>query len=176
MLARGAALVYDPLLAAAAVIHVLTGVMWIAVFSSIELIVLRDLANAKRLQDLGTMKNHAARLSKLATMLGLGTLITGLAYLFLKYGTNLSFLASYPPSRTILIAFGIVCVLLVVGIAVLRPKAAALGKRVATLDPAQPLPDDFLAAAKQLVEIARLQGVGLVVVLILMVLAVQGGI
>src|SRR5882762_883798 len=168
--------IHSPEIAVAAVIHVLTGVAWVGIHVGNQMLLGPEIRNAKALKDMPIFKNHAKRISMIGIILGILTLITGLAYLLIKFGTNFENILADPEPRTIVAAMWIVIFVLVIGMLFMRPAAMKLGKAAAQMDPTAPFPGDFRKQLDRLAILLRASAGGVFLTLLLMVLATQGGI
>lgn len=157
-------------------IHVLFGVSWVAVMFMNTAFLLPEIQKAQAMKDMPLFRSAAKRLSMIGMVTGFGTLITGVAYLLIKFGTNGDNLVGDPEPRTIIASMWLVIAVLVVGMVFMRPTAMKIGKQAAQMDPAAPFPEDFRRLLNRVAILMRVTSAGVFLTLILMVLATQGGI
>lgn len=166
---------YQPLFAIVGIIHGLIGVFWVGVHFGNEAFLLPSMAKAQKLADM-PMLRVVPRISMVGTILGFLTLITGFIFLLIRWPIDPGAWVSDPESRMVIIGLGLVLTSLVIGMAVLRPSAKAFGKKAASLNPMEPLPEEMKAGLARLAMFLHISS-GLVVgALITMLLAINGGI
>ncbi len=166
---------YNPEWALMGIVHGLTGVFWVGLHFSNELLLIPSMTRAQKLADMPVLR-MMPRISMVGMILGFLTLGTGLVFFFIRFPIDPNTWVSDPKARTVLVGLGLVLVTLVLGMGVLRPRAMAFGKKAAGLGPLEPLPEDM---KKELARLAMFlhASSGLVVgALITMFLAIDGGI
>ena len=156
-------------------LHILAGMAWIGSSLYVELIVLPSLKRMRTTGEFRTLRNVLKRTGPFLGLSGIFTLVTGLSFLFLKYGTDFGVIWSLPSGRLILIALALVVVALVIGFGLLLPTSLKMLRT--------PLPDNDAADLPQIVRrgVRRIDygalaaTVLIVFVLFLMVVAAAGG-
>ncbi len=168
-------MIYYPEWALAGLVHAFFGITWMGMHMASEILLVPDFHKAEKLADMPLMRK-VPLISKVQGILGILTLLTGLIFLFVKFGTDIGSFPDKPEARTVLIALGVVVGLLVFGFGILKKRGEALGKRASTMKPMDPLPDDFKAELMTIGTFLHIQAGGVLVVFVLMILAIHGGI
>jgi hypothetical protein len=170
-------LVYDAEVAAAAMVHAFFGVGWFGVHVVTELIFVPLLTKSTKLQELAPMGRFAPRVSAAGMGLGLMTVVTGLAFLSVKFGTDVNTWVSVGETQAVLAALGVAIVSLVFGVGVLRPAALGLAKdRPATPPPADAeIPEALKPRLRRVAMYMHVQTLFVVLMLAFMVIAIEGG-
>lgn len=161
---------------AATFTHVAFGASWLGSNLFHEFVLLPALRAARTSDDLKGVHQTLSRARALDLPVSLGTLLSGLALLVVRYGTlDPLELWAEPPTRLLVIALAIVAALLLLGYFVSGPA----GRRVLTASPGgahtEPLTLDTPGAIKLLSRLAALETAGLLAVLALMVASANGG-
>lgn len=156
-------------------IHGMTAVTWMGVHIANELYLLPDIKGATKLADAPGLRK-AKRISMLGAMLGMGTLITGLIFFFLKWGLRTADYTADPEARTVLIALVVVLVVMGMGMGIMRPLAEGIGKRAATMNPMEAFPEDFKGDLMRLHKMLHISGILVIAAFLLMIVAINGGI
>lgn len=157
------------------IIHGLIGTLWLGLHGTNILFLVPDMRKAEKLADV-PMLRLMPRLSMTGMVLGILTLVTGVIFMFVKWGTNFGVYSSDPEARTVVGGFVLVLIVLVFGMGFLRPRGMALGKRAAELKPMDPLPEDFKGDMKKLATMLHISGILVALAFVTMILAINGGI
>ncbi len=166
---------YNPEFAVVGMIHGLIGVFWVGIHFNNEAFLLPSMAKAEKLADMPMMR-LMPKISIAGMLLGLLTLITGVIFLLIRFPIDPGGWLNDPEARMVIIGLGLVLTTLAIGMGVLRPGAMALGKKAAELKPMDPLPEDFRQGLARISMFLHISS-GLVVgTLVLMILAINGGI
>ena len=172
--ARGSGVVYDIVVTATGMVHGLIAVSWMGIHVTNEMFLLPEIANAQKLADAPGMRNMK-RISIVGSILGLLTLLSGITFMFVKWGFDFGRYAE-PEPRTVVIALFVIVFVMVMGMALLRPLAMNIGKTAATLKPMDEFPVDMKAKLQKLRTLLHVSSAGVVVAFMLMILAINGGI
>ena len=171
---RGDKVVYDATVTVMGIVHGLVGVSWMGIHVTNELFLVPDIAKAEKLADVPMLRNMK-KISMVGAILGFLTLITGVIFMFVKWGFEFG-RYSEPEPRTVVIALLIVVVVLALGMGFLRPLGMKIGKAASGLKPMDPFPDDFKADLKRIGVFARISSTLVTITFILMIVAINGGI
>jgi hypothetical protein len=166
--------IYNPEILVMGIVHGMCGVLWMGLHGTNMMIVVPDMKKANKLADAPILR-YLSRMSIYGMVFGFATLITGIAFMFVKWGFNFGVYSSDPEARTVVAALVLVLAVLSVGMAVLRPKGMSLGKRAGELKPMDELPADFKADLQTVSKWLHITGGLVFVAFILMIVAINGG-
>jgi hypothetical protein len=169
-------MVYDATVTIAALVHISFGAIYLGLDIVTEIALVPAMRGAKNAAELATHQSLFGKLTPLFGAFGGGALITGLAFLFIKFGTDLAVLWQLPESRTIVFALVLFLGLTVVAGAVFQPFSKWFLKLDLASQGSGPVPAEFNQRMERLDPFLHGQTAGILVVLVLMVVAANGGI
>jgi hypothetical protein len=167
-------MVYDATVAVMGMIHGTIGVAWMGVHVGNELYLAPDLHKAQKLMEVPALRGMK-RISIIGATLGMLTLLSGLTFMFVKWGFDFGRYTE-PEPRTVVIALVIVVGVIGLGMGVLRPFAMKLGKAAASMNPTEPFPAEFKADLGKLAKFLRISSLLVLLAFLMMILAINGGI
>jgi hypothetical protein len=170
-------MVYDTGLAVAAIFHIMFGALYFGSDIFAEFVLFRGLDHAESVGEVKVFQKLFKRAVPIFILSALGTLLTGLVYLGVKYRSlDPGYLWGYfPPARLILVALLLFVVLFVIAARVLAPSSKKLIERDFGADLAAPVPPDFKETLAFMGKATHLQTALIVIVIVLMILAANGG-
>ena len=169
-------LYFGALAAIAGVVHVIFGAFYFGTHLFAEAVFLPAMRKAKTNAELSV---HQALFKKMGPFfggLGMGALVTGLLYLFAKFGTDFGALLALPESRTIIIALAIFVVMILIATFVHRPIAEWIAAQDLASSPTGEPSPEIRAKIEKFSSVAHITTGGVLIVIVLMVIAANGGI
>jgi uncharacterized membrane protein len=164
------------LLQTIAVFHVFFGVLWVGTSLYIDVAWYRPWKNARTAGDLKVWQGILKTTGPFLAITSLLVLITGLIYMFTKYGTDFGIIWAGQSSRLVFISLVLVVVAIVFAVFVTNRLSVQLARFELPEESEVPLPSE----ARDLMDaVMRASAIGtfiIVVVLVLMVLAATGGV
>ena len=167
-------MVYDIVITVMGMIHGFIGVAWMGLHVTNLAFVVPEISKAQKLADAPMMRN-LKRLSMMGMVFGILTLLSGLTFMFIKWGFDFS-IYSQPEPRTVVFALVTVSTVLVFSMSLMRPMGMRLGKAAAGLKPMDDLPADFKADLQKMAVYARIAGGLVALSFMFMILAINGGV
>jgi hypothetical protein len=158
-------------------VHALFGVMWFGIHVLVEMIFVPVLTKSTKLVELAPVARFAPSVSSAGNALGILTTVTGVVFLYIKFPPDQVDWLGFGETQAIIAALVTAFVSLVFANAVLRPAALALTKDA----PATPPPPDaeipppLLPRLKRVAMYMRIQTSFVVLMLVFMVIAIEGG-
>ncbi len=156
--------------------HVIFGAFYFGTHLFGEAVFLPAMRSAKTNAELSVHQVVFKKMGPLFAGLGMGALITGLLYLFAKFGTDFAVLLALPESRTIIVALVIFVGMIVIATVVHRPIAEWIAAQDLASAPTQAPSLEMQAKIDKFSKVAHITTGGVLVVITLMGLAANGGI
>ena len=169
-------LYFGAAVAAAALAHTTIAAFYFGSHLLGELVVLPSMKGANTNGDLAPLVALFKKLGPLFAGLGMGTLVTGLLYLFAKFGLDFGFILSFPEARTIVAALVLFLALLCIAIFIHQPIALRIIERDLGASPASDVSSEMRADIAKFAKVGNITSVGVVGVIVLMIAAANGGI
>lgn len=170
-------MVYDLEVAVAGAVHAFMGVSWFGVNVVTEMIFVPMLTKSTKLAELAPMGRFAPRVSAAGLGLGVMTILTGLAFLAIKYGADPNVWLALGRTQAVLAALFTALASLAFGIAILRPAALGLTKDrpAAPPPPDAGIPEPLKPKLARVAVYMHVQMLFVVLMLVFMVIAIEGG-
>lgn len=168
-------MVYDAAVTVMGIIHGFIGVAWMGIHVSNEILVVPDLGKAQKLADIPIMRSMK-KVSIVGMVLGLLTLITGIIFMYVRWQLDFGRILNEPEPRTVFIAMIDILVVLLLGMAFLRPLAMGIGKEAAGMQPMDAFTPEFKAKLARLKMFLHLSSALVAGGFLMMILAINGGI
>ncbi len=169
-------LYFGAIAAIAAVLHVTVAAFYFGTHMFGEMVFLPGMRKAKTNGELAVYQGIFKKLGPLFGGLGFGALLTGVLYLFAKFGTDFGLILASPEPRTIVAALVIFVGLITVATTVHRPIANWLNAQDLQSNPAEAPSAEVTARIEKFAKVSHGQTIGVVTVIVLMAIAANGGI
>jgi hypothetical protein len=170
------AMVYDPLVAAVALVHVGAGAAYFGSTAVGIILVDRLLVPVETVGEWKAYRKFIGPISQFDGISALVALLSGLALLAVKYPPfDPVAYASIPNTRPLLIALALFVAVMAIAGAGFRPLNEKMMKAPLAGQDGDPVPPDLREVLKKFARLAHLQAVIVVTIVVLMVLASNGG-
>ncbi len=163
------------LLQVAAFFHVLFGVIWVGTSLYIDIAWIRPWRATKTVAELKVWQGVLRPTGPFIGISSLLVILTGLVYMFMKYGTDLGLIWASSSGRLVLISLALVLVAFFIGLGVNNRTAMKLVKMPLPDDAEAPIPKEASGLMDSLMKSSMVATIIIVVVLLLMVLGATGG-
>lgn len=170
-------MVYDVTVAAVGMVHAFIGVSWFSMSMVAEVVLSPILKKSTKMGELAPLGVLAPKVSMIATVLGLLTILSGFTFLLVKFPLDQFDWLGYGETRAVIAALCTAAAAMAWGLLVTKPAAMGLMKnRPPTPPPPDtPIPEPVKAGMAKVAKISRVQTTIVVLTFVFMVLAIEGG-
>ena len=160
----------------AGALHVIVAAFYFGNHMLGEMVILPAMKRAKTNAELAPLQAMFRKLGPYFAGLGMGALVTGLLFLFAKFGTDFAFIVAFPEQRTIVIALVVFIVLIVIATVIHRPLAEWITAQDLAVKPTEAPSPEMAAAIAKFHKVGHITTGAVFIVIVLMVVAANGGI